>query len=1395
VGICLAAGEGFYLQAQTSGPTNLHGKLLDQSSKAVGDVLVALEQEGWELAHTRTSADGQFQFTANWKGMPITLTVQKPEFWPVRTNLPANLGQRQELSLVLTDDTSIQGRTSALDGTPLPNMVIQAVPLDAPTGSTETSSEPNKSLLSGVTATAIAPDRGPLEPGLMAEYVGFAEAVSDFPGDETLANPNLRRVDSQINFASRQGLFGQTSFSENFCARWTGRLRIANAGRYRFFILADDGVQLFLDHKEVLNNGGHWDREASGEMELSAGDHRLEIDFYQGMGAAGCIFSWSADALAKEAVPAEVLFHEHVPRPTTAVERWGEAGVVDRLVQVTNAKGEYRFRHLAPGRYAIRCHLLGRIEERRVDLEPRPQTVDFQVPPPRKGVWRNVTDMEGLSGILIESIASETNGTLWFGSQGGVLFRFDGQRFTSFARMDRVGQESDMLRICLDASGGAWSTFTDGVSHWDGLRWTVYTPTNGLPGNWTNGWRAALELDQHGTIWAGSPNGVGAAHFDGQRFLPFTTKDGLPDNNVNVIRRAPDGNLWFGTQKGVARYNGHTCTVWTRKDGLADNNVFDVAFSPGGDTWFGTANGLSRYDGKTFTSYTARDGLPTPRIWRLAVDEAGVLWLAHGGHSEGLTRFDGRSFLRFRHGDGLTHEWVMDVHCKGGAVWLATGGGVSRYDERTLIAFDQKDGLPWKGITDLGRVAIASDGAIWCASAYDWAAPTPGGELARFDGRQFTVFSQKDGLPAEGINYIHADSDGSVWLGTVNGALRWDGKQFLPFQAFPDKPGGEVSLIYRATDGGLWFGGENRLARRESANVSVFGQNSGLSGRLFSASTAPDGKVWFMASGRGIGEGGVYQYDGKRLACWSDTNSFSETVAFAVQCDTDGTVWVGGQLGHIKHFDGRGTPASARTAPRIGPLYCSWILRDRRGILWFASNGLHRYDGQNWTLLTSKDGLPADWIGQMAEAADGHVWLATEGGLVRYRPRTIRPQAPTLRLRTAAGEANPSRLPQITAGARLTLAYSVVDPDHRPETWQFRRCLIQGRADAETVAKAGNWETATKEREWNWTPQKPGLYTFAVQYVDLDLNHSWPTVAVLTVVPPWYLNARIVGPAAAANVALLGVAIISTVRSRQRKREAERLRELLFRQERKSREAAEEANRAKSQFLASMSHELRTPLNAIIGYSEMMEEEAPELGAAALVTDLQKVQAAAKHQLGLINDILDLSKIEAGKMTLFVEEFDVAKLVHEVEGTVQPLVAKNGNRLDVACPPDIGTMRADQTKVRQTLFNLLSNASKFTEKGTIRLEAKRSSASDQMIFRVTDSGIGMTPEQLGRLFQAFSQADASTSKKYGGTGLGLAISKKFCQMMGGDLTVESEFGKGSTFTVRLPAVVSTATVS
>jgi PAS domain S-box-containing protein len=239
-------------------------------------------------------------------------------------------------------------------------------------------------------------------------------------------------------------------------------------------------------------------------------------------------------------------------------------------------------------------------------------------------------------------------------------------------------------------------------------------------------------------------------------------------------------------------------------------------------------------------------------------------------------------------------------------------------------------------------------------------------------------------------------------------------------------------------------------------------------------------------------------------------------------------------------------------------------------------------------------------------------------------------------------------------------------------------------------------------------------------------------------------------------------------------------------------QSLQQANRAKSVFLANMSHELRTPLNAIMGYSEMLQEEAAERQLDGFGADLEKINGAARHLLALINDILDLSKIEAGKMELFLESFDVAKMIDEVASTIRPMVEKNANTLHIERVADLGAMHADQIKVRQGLFNLLSNAGKFTHDGTITLKVERQlmEGSEWIMFCVADTGIGLSHEQIVKLFQDFTQADASTTRKFGGTGLGLALTRRFCQIMGGDVTVHSMPGEGSIFTIKLPAIVS-----
>ncbi|AHF90040.1 histidine kinase [Opitutaceae bacterium TAV5] len=340
-----------------------------------------------------------------------------------------------------------------------------------------------------------------------------------------------------------------------------------------------------------------------------------------------------------------------------------------------------------------------------------------------------------------------------------------------------------------------------------------------------------------------------------------------------------------------------------------------------------------------------------------------------------------------------------------------------------------------------------------------------------------------------------------------------------------------------------------------------------------------------------------------------------------------------------------------------------------------------------------------------------------------------------------------------------------------------------GDADDALIAAAsarypGSGTSSWTDGPWHWQGEDFPLWRFhllAATWRPDIRRHTW---------------ARILPAFGFMTPALLGALALGFLFARRLSRSLEEA-ERLEAEATAARELAEEASRTKSAFLANMSHELRTPMNAIIGYSEMLIEDAGDTGNDDAIPDLRKIHTAGKHLLGLINDVLDISKIEAGKMTLYLEDADVHALVSEVAATIRPLVEQNRNTLVVECPPDLGSLHADITKVRQTLFNLLGNAAKFTHAGRITLAVarKRHQNRDWFTFRVADTGIGMTREQLGKLFQAFVQADASTTRKYGGTGLGLAISRKFCQLMGGDIAVASEPGQGTAFTATLPARV------
>jgi signal transduction histidine kinase/CheY-like chemotaxis protein/ligand-binding sensor domain-containing protein len=895
----------------------------------------------------------------------------------------------------------------------------------------------------------------------------------------------------------------------------------------------------------------------------------------------------------------------------------------------------------------------------------------------------------------------------------------------------------------------------------------------------------ALACDTNGIVWVGTPRGV--SRWDGKSFTNYTSAQGLAKGTVQTIHVASDGSVWLGTDRGGVSRLGAPAS----RRRVGEDEQERAAETP---------------DLPAFTTYTTLDGLPGNNITAISEDKSGDVWFAANrgaGPAAMVARFDGESFLVYSTADGLLGSSVSALQFdRAGILWAATPSGVMRFDSTSISTFDTRDGIDPGAVQD---IAATDPQSVWFLVDQ---------KLSRFNGREIRKMTQGDGLSGSPLNSLYVDTNLDLLVtASISPIARL--RNSAANSSFSLLEGGEqANAVARSSQGDLWMArpdGASRLGRTRTGTGGA-GTNGAVAvgggemRDLFKLSAGADGVMWFAE--RGNERAGLWQMIGTNFTRFDVAQALPGAEITALLPQPDHAVLVATTGGTLR-FDGKTFSPWPSNDLRLARMACNDLACDADGRIWLAtSEGAFFTDGTAWANLDTRDGLPEDQITRLGTNSDNTIWLGTRSrGVARYR-RTVRSLSQPS-VAPLAFDKDAVQLDRTRTGTRVTFQFATTDFLTVPEKRQFRWQLVRG-AIKEADLQATNWHPAETKTTLDTVAGAAGDWTLAVQYIDRDLNYSAPRLVSLHAILPWHDNPAFIVPACVVFAGLVAWGLIARRLYARKRHEAEKLREQVLGQEREARRvlesknqelaaakvAADEANKAKSQFLANMSHELRTPLNAIIGYSEMLQEEAEDLKQPGFVPDLEKIHGAGKHLLGLINDVLDLSKIEAGKMTLYIEEFDVAKLVKEIGATVHPLVQKNGNRLEVTCPSGLGTMRADLTKVRQTLFNLLSNASKFTERGTIRLTVAENGEAtpgnghvSRFTFHVSDTGIGMTPDQLSKLFQAFTQADASTSRKYGGTGLGLVISRKFCQLMGGDITVQSEPGKGSTFTVVLPGEV------
>jgi signal transduction histidine kinase/streptogramin lyase len=692
--------------------------------------------------------------------------------------------------------------------------------------------------------------------------------------------------------------------------------------------------------------------------------------------------------------------------------------------------------------------------------------------------------------------------------------------------------------------------------------------------------------------------------------------------------------------------------------------VNNIRGGPDGALWFATDGGLYRYEEETLVNFTKADGLLNDEVFVSAMTRDGALWFSELGNSPVFARLE----------PDRTNRWDNPF------VNAKDLGLPSMYVE-SPIAPDVKGGL-WVGGAPEGL------GVYY----YDPAAS------ARSEKAFREVQTPK--ILQSGINFsLHVDSQNTLWVGKYNMGLYRVPLQYMwTSNAVAEKVAGVtnyVGTIYQDAQGAIWTAGRfhagpiSRLLGDKVEYFSAASTSGGLPSDMVRCfQEGPDGSLY---AGTGAG---LARYDGKQFSSLEGTAD-------------------------------RPIPA--------GGVWC--ILRDSAGVLWFASDsGLYRYDGVTWSSLDEEDGLPSSYIFTVIQDQKGDYWLGTEKGLTRYRPSRQKPAPPDLIVKTDVEHRSIDDIPAINFGQLVGFRFNAVDFKTLPLRRFYRSAIVPGRPTDPPGPHDAAWREQTLATGFDWNPKAPGIYTFFVQCIDRDMNYSEPARAVLRIVTPWYANAWIMVPVGGAALGLVGWAFMARSLVIRRKREADQLREQLLREEHDAREAAEKArqqaesaraeieaknaqlvaakeaaetareqaeaaNAAKSEFLANMSHEIRTPMNAILGFSELLRTQ---LAASKERNYLDAISSSGRTLLTLINDILDLSKIEAGKLELQYEPVSVARVADEIQKVFSIKAGEKGIKLLTEIDPKLPRgLMLDEVRLRQVLFNVVGNALKFTEKGHV----------------------------------------------------------------------------------------------
>ncbi len=1033
--------------------------------------------------------------------------------------------------------------------------------------------------------------------------------------------------------------------------------------------------------------------------------------------------------------------------------------------------------------------------------------------------FQNWQVAQGLPINVILSMAQTPDGYIWLGTEEG-LARFDGVRFESFNRQNSLLSDNYIESLLTDHTGALWIGTRNGLNRLERGRFFVYDTQLGFP---HYAIRSLFE-DSKGNLWIGTDGG-GLVRMRNDQFSTFDKSKGLVDNSVFSITEDRDGYIWAATHNGLSRLSpAGDFLNFDVKDGLSSNYVRVVKADQRGTIWVGTKEGLSRISSTGISNFTVKDGLKSNEVYSIAEDNAGTIWI--GTETGGLNRFANGIFSSYTDDAGILGKPIWSIfEDHNGNLWIGTmGNGLACLRQGMFTTLTLKDGLPSQTVLP---VLEDYSGNVWMGSDQGLVERTSNGIM---------LLTTKQGLPDNFVLSLMQDRYGVIWIGTRHGLARLINNKIVRSSIESKLPTDAVYCIYADRAGNVWIGTKMGLSRFDGQKVVTFTTKDGLSNNSVLCITEdPNGAIWIGTIG------GLNRFQNGKFYSYTTQDGLSSNTVLSIYNDK-ATLWLATSNGLSRFKHEKITSFATANQMYSGGIF--HIFEDAQKHLWLTTNkGVFRVSKEDLDHFAedhtnaikvahydTSDGMgnrecnggfqPSGWKGK-----DGRLYIPTAGGLTYIDPSSLAKNSlwPKVVLERISIDDHAYPVDQALSvppgGGKLEFQFTA--PSFTaPEKLRFRYMLEGFDRD---------WVQSGDRRTAYYTNIPHGAYRFRIQVGDNDGWKSQFSTAAITLQPHFYETTTFYLLVLAAVFGMCGSAYqirmnqviqreqrlkalvderTSALRESERQlrhsrdeleiRVQERTQELTYANEalgeevetrRRTEEqlivakdAAEAANRAKSQFLANMSHEIRTPINGILGMTEValstdLDDEQREY--------LQLVKVSADSLLAIVNDILDFSKIEARKLVLDRTGFCLPASVDELYRSLK--VRASQKNLAFSChifegiPQDV---LGDPLRLRQVLLNLLDNAIKFTSQGGVALHVRlerRSDTTATIHFTVTDTGIGISEDKQKTIFEAFSQADASSTRRYGGTGLGLTISHQLATMMGGSLWVESVLGEGSAF--------------